>query len=136
MKEQLVTFKTAIIAKEKGFDEPCGDFFEINKQGKIKNSSHGLAIIKRNNIKLLVSIPTQSLLQKWLRDVHDIHILVIPDKKTDYNNGKLFFNCTVKVNSKDYDYDLIIRYQSKIAEYNIYELALEAVLLEALKWIK
>lgn len=57
-------------------------------------------------------------------------------KKTDYNNGKLFFNCTVKVNSKDYDYDLIIRYQSKIAEYNIYELALEAVLLEALKWIK
>ena len=51
MKDQLISFKTASLAKEKGFQ-----IMTINYA--------------------YVKMPTQSLLQKWLREEHNIHILV------------------------------------------------------------
>jgi hypothetical protein len=48
MKEQLTSYETAVLAKEKGWD---GDFIESHK-----------------------ILTTQSLLQKWIREIYDIHI--------------------------------------------------------------
>lgn len=89
MKDTLISFKTAILAKEKGFDLECLHFycknstcdyiekpykysFEVNanreeyRDGKVDNFGYGLTW----------SAPTQSLLQKWLRDIHDIDVML------------------------------------------------------------
>jgi len=106
MKEQLVTFETAKLAKEKGFDISTHSYyFEDNKfkENSIKgtNGYYGdeyefnLSEFNENwNDKWLTkkdgdrcfgcskqqgyletfSAPTQSLLQKWLREVHKINV--------------------------------------------------------------
>jgi hypothetical protein len=56
MKEELINFETAKLAKEKNYTSDCYDFFI---RGEIE--------YKR---------PTQGLLQKWLREKHDINITV------------------------------------------------------------
>lgn len=71
-------------------------------------------------------------LQKWLRDDYRIHIMVIPDKTHDIG---MLFNCAVKIDAEDYSYDLIIRYKSKIQEFELYEQALQEGLTQALKLI-
>lgn len=55
MKDELISFETAKLAKEKGWD---GDFVESHK-----------------------ILTTQSLLAKWLREEHNIHTWVIPYTK-------------------------------------------------------
>jgi len=59
MEEQLITLKTAQLAKEKGFD-----FLYLYYDD--------------NNITTLTnnSLISQSLLQRWLRKVHNIHIKI------------------------------------------------------------
>lgn len=68
MKEQLISYKTALLAKEKGFDVPVlygtygkkmklcreSDYSHINWNAKEKQQDHSRA----------TSIPTQSLIQK------------------------------------------------------------------------
>ena len=65
MKDQLITFETAIQAKEKGFDIRTerayyGDSWTESTGGK----SHG---------KEEAYAPTQSLLQKYFREKHELH---------------------------------------------------------------
>ena len=77
MKEQLINFETAKLAKEKGFDwKP--DFYSAGnyytKHGGFIKESLTLTYNKRMSDFYLAS--TQSLLQKWLRDNHKIHIMI------------------------------------------------------------
>jgi hypothetical protein len=110
MKEQLILFETAKLAKEKGFDEPSdtyvtkGDKYETEEGAFFKNS-YGF-----------ITASTQFLLQKWLREEHNIHI-VIPGKWA-------FIIQTEENNSAAHGYD-----------YVSYEEALEAGLQEALKLV-
>jgi|AntRauTorckE6833_2_1112554.scaffolds.fasta_scaffold00137_24 hypothetical protein len=71
IKEQIVTFGTAKLAKKKGFIEPDRDnhraYSEDGELGSIFDSN------KPHNI----TAPTQALLQKWLRDEHGIDINAI-----------------------------------------------------------
>jgi len=139
MTEQLISFETAKLAKEKGFDNGSDTFYAKNTVFKswdlyVIDDIGGRHYNSKNNSQY--EAPTQSLLQKWLRDEHKLHILIHPDKMTEYNNGELFFNCSVKLNARDYEYALILRHKSKIAEYNTYEEALEEGLKQSLKLIK
>jgi len=61
MEEQLVSFETAKLAKEKGFNVKCRKKY-TTRLFPFLNPKYGA--------------PTQSLLQKWLRDEHDIWVLV------------------------------------------------------------
>jgi hypothetical protein len=88
MKEQLISFKTAKLAKEKGFDVECLNFYTKPRSKMFGIDEHGRNYPSTNKSKKLYSIgkdatlhienvmfaPTQSLLQKWLREVHNIHI--------------------------------------------------------------
>ena len=67
MEEIRVSFETAKLAKEKGFDIDCGW-----KLRKLENGS----FTHTNSSELGIEQPTQSLLQKWLREVHNINVLV------------------------------------------------------------
>ena len=90
MKEQIIAFETAILAKEKGFNTT------------------------------LDQTPTQSLLQKWIRETHSLDIIV---------------------NSNLIGYGYIIYNRIPLANivnsnvYQTYEEALEKGLFESLKAI-
>ena len=97
MEDTRITFKTAKLANEKGWN---GDFVE----------SH----------KILTS---QSLLAKWLREEHNIIVLV------DYEgiDGYYYKFYSYKEGNKNYD--------ASDKNYNTYEEAYEIGLQEALKLI-
>jgi hypothetical protein len=69
MKEQLIEFSTAKLAKEKGFSVPCSRAYHVASKTEV------LAFTATTNKDdEHYSAPTQSLLQKWLRDAHNIHL--------------------------------------------------------------
>ena len=144
MADELITFETAKLAKEKGFNLETHDYF--SKDSYEKEFSHKIGFnddywgdnyIHNWNTngepfkpfsKECYSTPTQSLLQKWLREVYSINILTTVHQV----NGS---NIT-------YDYCLHKPYgsQSKMTSwsqinYESYEEALEIGLQEALKLI-
>jgi hypothetical protein len=74
MTEQLISFETAKLAKEKGFNWKCYQAYDWIS-GFPGNTHTGY-----NNWNKFgdgkASAPTQSLLQKWLRDEHKIFVSV------------------------------------------------------------
>jgi len=136
MKEQLVNFETAILAKEKGFDEPC----PTGAYGKYENKIHVWMQLKNSLIPKYESLgndetgpsaPMQSLLQKWLREKHNIH--VYPIIEMIVLNAPLYIvSIIIKDNNAEYGITRI----GYITGFRSYEQALEAGLLEGLKLIK
>lgn len=90
MRDKLITFETAKLAKEKGFDTP------------------------------FIFAPSQSYLQQWLREKHNIEIAV-----------QWFDKCYIKaVNKKPFKANTY-----KVEGFQSYEEALEIALVEALNLI-
>lgn len=121
MKEDLVTFETATLAKEKGFVHMKANCYGDNMayqlpEGELINALQG------NSVAGYILAPTLSLLQKWLREVHNISI-IIP------------FACGYTITFNLLDKDGLCEYPNQ-ASYDTYEEALEAGLQEALKLIE
>jgi hypothetical protein len=89
MEEQLISFETAKLAKEKGFNEASPFYYnqefpqEKIKSGmlyeKVKNSEFEDSVMKSDegDIEIFTYVaPTQSLLQKWLREKAGIFVFV------------------------------------------------------------
>lgn len=85
MKDTYITFETAILAKKNGFNWPC--FYYATYKRKFPttleynpnrpslanwNDTTGMNFYDR------VSLPTQALLQRWLREKHQVDIIIIP----------------------------------------------------------
>jgi hypothetical protein len=133
MEEQLITFDTAKIAKEKGFDlEFCnvgwhGDFGDLKGDSYpfLGTYSFYKSMYCNNKDEHQIQRPTQSLLQKWLREVHEIYVY----SEHDFNpkgNGILYHTNWYRVGGG----------YSENEEFKTYEEALEVGLQEALKLIK
>ena len=75
MKEQLITFETAKLAEKVGFKEE----YPNNSY-----SQDGLFMPQTRAFQGLPA-PTQSLLQKWLREVHSIDILIAKPESKYWN---------------------------------------------------
>ena len=130
MEDTRVTFETAKLAKEKGFDALCYDAF--NSKGNLY-SNGWCEYIYDNKVEIPfgsgvlesqdILAPTQSLLAKWLREEHNIIVLV------DYEgiDGYYYKFYSYKEGNKNYD--------ASDKNYNTYEEALEAGIQEALKLI-
>lgn len=71
MKEQLISFETAKLAKEKGYTS--NDEWYYKEDGNLSND---LKIITRGN-NTISNAPTQSLLQKWLREERKLFLSII-----------------------------------------------------------
>ena len=96
IKEEIIKNETAIISREKGFD--------------IENK---------------LPAPTQSLLQKWLRKIHDIDVII------EVHNEKYLIMLFKGLHNKNIKY-----YEANISLlFDIYEDALEVGLIEGLKLI-
>jgi len=112
MTDQLISFETAKLAKEKGFNIEC--IYHIEKNLKTEEIL--------NHVHYGYECPTQSLLQKWIRETHSIHIGI------DYDVGgwSYFYLTNLKSPTKDVNWS---------KNYDTYEETLEAGLQEALKLI-
>ena len=138
LKEKLISFETAILAKEKGFKNACDGF--VNKDNEYifmpdllypnnsefsHNSEEDPEVVEwKELMKTLVLAPTQSLLQKWLREVHKISIKI----DDYYTNSRVRFDYNIcELGSQE---------DNPVGIFETYEEALEIGLQEALKQIK
>lgn len=116
MQEQLITFETAKLAKEKGFDIFKDCYSEKGELIPLREQVAKVELCK-------YPAPTQSLLQKWLREVHHLHIEVRRDE--DEWKPELY---EISHGNK--------HTPTGFKTYRTYEDALEIGLQEALKLIK
>jgi len=126
MTDQLISFETAKLAKEKGFVNGSICDYRNNHLSDIHILNNEITLHTNNFVQRFVyEAPTQSLLQKWLREIHDIHMFLHP-----YSDKT--FACDIVDNT--YKTSKYIR-NIKSLRYNTYEEALEQGLIEALKLI-
>lgn len=127
MKEEFITLETAKLAKEKGFDEKV--YREYDKSGYLRCTSKSADVVLGPYDELLKSTeypaPTQSLLQRWLRERYKIDIIILPKLK---DLGKFYGGYI------DNDIDMI--HKSIGSNFLTYEHALEKALINALNQIK
>ena len=133
MKEQLASFETALLAKEKGFTiTECfygissSMIYDVNKKAKPSY---------QNTQEDEVDAPTQSLLQKWLREKHNIIVTSLPyeDEIPECEEEKrqtLWEDETIDCRETPW-----LREITTYTYYHSYEKALEIGLQEALKLI-
>ena len=126
MKEELISFETAKIAKEKGFNVYSESRLYFTTKGKpVHQDEYRASDCIEDRSTNDYKRPTQSLLQKWLREEHGIYvnIEVMPC------SGLLVFNYLIRY-LKDIGKIKISRH---IFKHETYEQALEEGLQEALK---
>lgn len=130
MQEELIKFQTAKLAKERGFNENCDwiYFLPHPELAKQEGEQENVWIPIPNSSSLINGIkkPTQTLLSKWLREVHKIDVIVHRSFSMEYS----YHYCIIK--ECDYENEI----QQEVTPNRKYEEALEFGLLEGLKLIK
>ncbi|MBP5722050.1 MAG: hypothetical protein J6X18_00500 [Bacteroidales bacterium] len=106
--EDYVSFETAKLLKEKGFDEYCNNYYYFfeNNSNYWDFSNKGYEVrtkINKNSDKLGISCPTHQMALKWLREVHGLHIEIGYIKNHYGNLNCGYFFSIVGINS-DYKY--------------------------------
>lgn len=82
--DTLISLETAKLASEKGFDIKVQDSYNLyihNDKGPFYRLEPNSQYPKQNYNQFSdhqFSAPTQSLLQKWLREIHNLFVYVIP----------------------------------------------------------
>ena len=134
MDEQLISFETAKLAKEKGFKIPTPVMYKGNEKSYGHNNEWGIDEKRLDGEfpytnQQWYSIPTQSVLQKWLREVHNIHFEIKPIFDVKDNLKPYHISVIKNPSGKDFEYEIV-------GSLDTYEETLEIGLQEALKLIK
>lgn len=123
MRDEICTYGVCKLAKEKGFNLPS--YFYYHRK---ELSNDGYSCCHNKGVNYVCAAPTQSLLQRWLREKKNIHISI------DYQQG-------VDEECPSYNYSVYqwpINTDAFVSEewkdgYSTYELALEDALKYALE---
>lgn len=128
MKEQLITFETAKLAKEKGFKKESFNYY--NEKGELlyDNEFNSFGSFQGTKLDNYIDAPTQSLFQKWLREVHNIYVDIW------CNASGWGFNLNKTCGTTIYDFHYIE--DTPTGMFKTYEEALEKGLQEALLLIR
>ena len=126
LKETVVRYDTAKLAVSLGFEYTIGVFkgkSYYNQEGELNGD---VTYELKNKESKSIPAPTQSLLQKWLRDEHNINIFVY-----FHFNAKKFIGhaYSMLLDGKGY---LEQQRLKKIVKYETYEEALEVALIDGL----
>ena len=168
MKEQLINFETAKLAKEKDFNIlqhsyyfEDGEFKENSLKGTNgyygeeyefnlsefnenwndkwltkKTGDRCFGCSKQKGYLETFSAPTQSLLQRWLREVHNIYVESYHDLTSDGTKIQ-FYTSWGFLQQKDKNGNRNVNgWYDEYNDWKTYEEALEIGLQEALKLIK
>lgn len=117
--EDYVSFETAKLLKEKGFDEECLDWYST--KGDLYHYADSFEI-DLDGITVLCSAPTLQMAMKWLREEYKIIITI------DYDDGS---DC-----EDNERYGFSVYYPSRkvdLATYVTYEEAVEAAIKYSLE---
>lgn len=109
MQEELVTLETAKLLKEKGFSQ----------------RKYFINVSTLHNCYKYLSVPPQSVVQKWLRETKNLQIEI----SYMYENYWIYDILTIP------NHDLVGLSDRPIIHYKSYEEALEAGIRESLKLI-
>lgn len=114
IRDELVTYEVAKLAREKGFNEKCYHYYQ---KGVLESDE----CFNRYNkgVDNVCSAPTQSLLQRWLREEKGIHIGI----GTDGGNDWCYITVVIATGHTEYNTNI----------FPTYELALEDALKYALE---
>ena len=118
--EDYVSFETAKLLKEKGFNEEVRTFY--NSNGKLEDCAFSL----NHNLDIgsgFTSAPSQSLALKWLREIHNRHISI--EHSYILNKYKIYITKYNPDNISDLNNTL---YFSADYDFSTYEEACEAAL--------
>ena len=117
--EEICTYEVAKLAKEKGFDVQTFDWYDYTgnyHKGFIPHELHECPRYKE------YYAPTQSLLQRWLREEKNIHIEIIA-------TASGYYWCVNKTNGTSItDSDVLNRGTNEGGCFDTFELALEDAL--------
>lgn len=129
MKEELIKYNTAKLADEKGFRIGCK--YAINENDEVESSdeytgdpyfTHEETIEATDNTEVPHYLcPTQSLLQKWIREEKNVDVFVVPAIKEEHYEWL--------INGEGFEMECD-------EAFGTYEEALENGLYESLKLIK
>ena len=111
MTDELITFTTSKLANQAGFDVPCHNTFDVI-DGKLYTNMNSVG-----GMVDTYNRPTQSLLQRWIRETHNIHMYVTRTRSRTKYSGVM-----CKKDSAD----------CFIPKWKTYESALEDMLQKAL----
>lgn len=114
--EEICTYEVAKLAKEKGFNEKCYHYYQ-----KEELESDGYFNRYNKGVEYICSAPTQSLLQRWLREEKAIAIVLQP-----YS-----YNIQQRVYTWIYEIWADNNFEKTSKSFKTYELALE----DALKYV-
>ena len=142
MEDEIVSFETAMLLKEKGFNEPCSYFYEDNELCKLcYYQGDGTGLVRNNSPidgrflceEMQCTAPTQSLAKKWLRETRNITFNANPHS----NDGKIIYVVTIKVisSNKYIDFNVMMDTSNKATMFDTYEDAIESGLRHCLKSI-
>lgn len=125
--DELVSFETAKLAKEKGFDWRPSMYFHSGVERDLREVGVNGANPNKIPHSPHISCPTQTQLQRWLREEKKIVFGISPMQEMDCDY--LGWCATIyKVDENGYG----LSWKEELY-YNTYELALEAALKYALK---
>jgi hypothetical protein len=136
MTEEIVKYETAKLARKKGFKILVDDaYFMANDNGEI---TLGLSNYDEP-IYGEIKAPAQSLLQKWLREIHNIDVDVVRDSEVHYQDETRWIVKASNWNDirvKDFPIaQLKFPNTSNHTDFKSYEEALEKGLIEGLNFI-
>lgn len=120
--EDYVSFETAKLLKEKGFDDNCAALYDL-RSGELNQRGVGY-VFNNGQWDNFITAPTLQMAMKWLREVHHLHISV--EMGFDVDNSQYFFfvPSICKFSNKDGEY--LTPFGER--EFNIYEEACEAAI--------
>ena len=93
--EDYVSFETAKLLKEKGFDGDCYAYWDLTTE--TKTPKIGLSVssknwnYKWNPIPFPISAPTLQMAMKWLREIHHLIVLIRTGRKSEESSGHRFW---------------------------------------------
>lgn len=76
--EQFIGIETAKLAKQAGFDWECHKVYKTDVTENLTLFTYMKEEGYRNTSEFICSAPTQSVLQRWLRELHNLIIVVKP----------------------------------------------------------
>ena len=143
MREDYVSFETARLLKEKGFDEECisvyhdGELQLVSSLGIFCGEGYGEQILTYTNSEckwspIMISAPTIQMAMKWLREVHNLFIFISTWLRN--KDGAIQYYYEIR-NLNDKDFETIA--ECTIAEFDSYEKTCEASIkycLEKILW--
>ena len=129
--EDYVSFETAKLLKEKGFNERLLTFYitdEAKKEGYFQLMAFTDDKIDNNHSDLCYLAPTLQMAMKWLREVYDIYIDI-----SIYVITKNILKYNINVYYKKHKNDSMYLGIHLSKEYSKYEKACEAAVLYCLE---